>query len=507
MKKLLLFATAAMLAAPCVTLSVSADEQTKPEVMLTGVPWSVMGTSPNGRWICGTRQESMVYRYDTWNKKLEYMWAEGNAKSVAHDVADDGTVIGLNDDEKLALWKPGTSEWTVIETTNGHVGNGTAFECSADSKMLIGYINKEKTSDKPYNIQPTLWKMTADGKYEETYLPVPEHDFLGGVPQFVSPRYLSTDGRRAVGPLVNERGNYPMPVIYTLGDDGQWTCSDELKNIRFTDKFVEIYKEEPDMDDYVTVGPGSPDYMDQVNKYIEVSEAWSRRLESEGLTGHQFTTTPMMSDNGKWLAGDCTAPNDFSGPAVYDIDAHKYTELTDLVDHYTYGVTNDGDLITGTDDQEMVYLVMHDHYDQPVSLTALLADYGIDLMSYLPANTTYIDNAAISGDGQTITARYITSKNDAGEYTQEMFCIALKPVVNAVKSVLNTPSDKGVSVRNNVVETVGEAQSVSVYSASGRLVKTALNTRSLSVDDVPQGVYLVKVEQGGKTLTTKFVKR
>lgn len=509
MKKLLLLTTAALLAVPCVEALGADDgkEDVKPEVMLTGIPWSVMGTSPNGRWICGTRQNSVVYRYDTWNKKLEYIWAEGNMESVAHDVADDGTVVGMDDDAKLAIWKPDATTWTLVETTNGHVGNGTAFECSGDMKMLIGYTNKEQTNDKPYNIEPTLWKLTTDGTYEETYLPVPAKDFLGGVPQFVSPRFISTDGKRVVGPVVNERGNYPISLIYTLGDDGKWTYSDELKDIKFTDKFKEIYTAEPNMDDYVTAQPGSPEYMDQVNEYIKVGEEWQKKLESEGMTGHDFSATPMMSDNGKWLVGDCTAPDDFYGPAIYDIDAHKYTELTALKGHVPYGVTNEGDIVTATEDQLMAYLVVHGHYDQPVSLVALLEEYGMNLMDYLPQETAYIDNPAISGDGKTITARYITGKDAEGNVKQEMFCIALEPVANAVRSVLNTPDDEGIAVKGDVVETAAKAATITVYGLSGRVVKEATATRSMSIGDVPAGVYVVKAKVDGRTLTTKIIKR
>lgn len=506
MKKLFILIVVSLFA---FTSAVYADgeETQKPVIMLTGTPWSVMGTSANGRFICGTRQESMAYRFDTWTRKYDYTWAEGNLSIVAQDVMDDGTVVGTDNDGLLCLWPVDTTAWIPVETTDGKKGEGMAFCCSGDGKYLVGTVELDSTSDKPYNIAPVLWVKQSGGLYEKQYLPVPEKDFLGGVPQWVSPRMVSQDGTRIVGPIVNQTGFCIIPALYYKNADGTWTYDDCLKNIKYGPKFKEILALQPDIDDYVKVKAGESGYIDQVNEYLAAVQEWENKMNAEGYTGHEFTVVPLMSDNGKYLVGEATY-NGWYGPAVYDIDNKTYTELTGLTDnHVPGGITNDGDIITYTEDGLMVYLVMHDDYTKPISLVDLLKEYGVDLYSVVPSNAAFIDNSFISGDGQTITARYQTLDTDGNLDVQEMFCVCLKPVVTAIKNVLDTPTSDGIKVIGDKITVDKKAKDISVYSASGRKVKSASATSSLDISSVNSGVYLVVATVNGKKLTTKFVKR
>ncbi|HPR30663.1 MAG TPA: T9SS type A sorting domain-containing protein [Prolixibacteraceae bacterium] len=60
--------------------------------------------------------------------------------------------------------------------------------------------------------------------------------------------------------------------------------------------------------------------------------------------------------------------------------------------------------------------------------------------------------------------------------------------------------------RNNLANLSDEAD-MTVYSLNGRMVKRALDVRSLSLADVPDGVYIIKAQKGNKLTAKKVVKK
>ena len=58
---------------------------------------------------------------------------------------------------------------------------------------------------------------------------------------------------------------------------------------------------------------------------------------------------------------------------------------------------------------------------------------------------------------------------------------------------------------NNIIS-VSEEADVFVYEMSGKLVKKACNVRTLSLSDVPDGIWIVKAKNDRKSASIKIVK-
>ena len=186
--------------------------QDKPEVMFTGTPWMVQGISKNDRWICGGRQYAEGYRYNTDTKQLEIIepdpdLPDGTTSMEISSVMDDGTVLGSDDYGYAAIFRNAQTGWErlPVPSTDDSDGSASAQCCSSDGKYIVGFMSLNPVGDNPYHIQPILWTLGADGQYTVSNLPEPETDFLGEKFQFTSPREISEDGKRVVGPIVNRK--------------------------------------------------------------------------------------------------------------------------------------------------------------------------------------------------------------------------------------------------------------------------------------------------------------
>lgn len=509
------------------TVSAQDANPVKVKILKTEMPYNVMGISANGKFICGTKQEMLAYRYDLEHDTLEVAWADDdNYSVVAYDVMDDGTVVGSDKYGNFALWQPNSDEWKPVETTNGNVGEGSAFQCSGDGKFLAGFTSGEKSDEQPWTLKPTLWVRQADGKYEEQYLPTPPEDLVGLKPQWCRPNCVSQDGKVISAGLVDNNGTHYVHCLYTQNEDGTWSYDWEtFAKITYTSKFKEIWNSQPDFDAYVTekYNYGNMDYkkyLAQIEEYEAAMEEWNKKLDAEGYTGSDFVAQPTLSDNGKWVLGACVdAAEDgtYDCPAIYDVVNKVYTPVHSLAGHVVGGITNDGDIVTyGEGKQGSVpFITMHDNLNEPIAVDEmLLNEYGVSLHDSLPATTTGCDNPWVSGDGKVITTRahYTeTVANDDGTTTEsaitEIYCIVMKDLASAIRNVLSTPTSEGINVVDGVVTLSSKAKNISVYGVSGRLVASAANASTLDASSIGRGVYLVKANVGGKTLTTKFIKK
>jgi len=524
MKKILLLAAAAVFSAA--TVSAEDTDPVKPEIIKTEMPYNVMGISASGNFICGTRQSMLAYRYDLVKKNLEVSWCDDtNMDIVAYDVMDDGTVVGSDKYGNFAFWLPNSDEWKKVEATNGNVGVGAAFQCSGDGKYLAGFTSGEKSDTQPWTLRPTLWVRQSDGKYEEQYLPTPPEDLAGKTPQWCRPNCVSQDGKVISASLVDYNGTHYVHCLYTQNDDGTWSYDwKTFADITYTSKFKDLWNAKPNDEDYITMKYGSADfdyktYLAQIEAYNAACQEWENKLNAEGYTGSDFVAQPMLSDNGKWVIGACvdaTADATYDCPAVYDVANKVYTPVHSLNGHVVGGITNDGDIVTyGEGKQGSVpFITLHSNLNEPIALDEMLKnDYGVDFHAALPSTTTGCDNPWVSGDGKVITTRahYTETVESDGETTEsavtEIYCVVMKDLVSAIKNVLGTPTSDGIKVADGVVTLNSKAKDIAVYSVSGRLVASSANTSTLDASSIGRGVYLVKANVGGKTLTTKFIKR
>lgn len=59
--------------------------------------------------------------------------------------------------------------------------------------------------------------------YDPVFLPVPEKDFFGLVPQNCTAYWISDDGSTILGQVVANSGEYIYPIVYKEGSNGNWT--------------------------------------------------------------------------------------------------------------------------------------------------------------------------------------------------------------------------------------------------------------------------------------------
>lgn len=492
--------------------------QEKPQVLFTGTPWSVMGVSTNGRWICGTRMYEQVYRFDTETRKLEVIRAlDGDCLSAAFDMMDDGTIVGINDFGEPSLYR--NKDWEPLPRSVQILpGDASlAASCTGDGQFIVGHLSVKSDGSKPYKVIPMMWKLKADGTYEDIVLPEPATDFLGTSPQFVSLRSVSTDGKRITGLIVNRTGFYPMPIVYRQGVDNEWNYEMPFVDIMYDmDKFPTILAESPDLKDYVTVTPTDPEYREQVREFEKAFNQWRYKLYTEGQTGKKFSSVPAMSDNGKFLVGSAgtttysleenvIVEETKAYPAYYNLETREYVELEQVGDVSPAGITNEGDIIA-TDGYD-IFLIMHDHPAEKISMTQWLKDaYDFDLAAVLPSNMDTNSAQAISGDGKLMVGRYVSVTEDGELDNQEVYCILLPKIINGIIEALNTESIPQVYAEGGRLHMDREADNIHIFDMAGNeVLRVDGKTRSVDISALKGGIYVVKAFIDGKEIKSKII--
>lgn len=117
---------------------------------------------------------------------------------------------------------------------------------------------------------------------------------------------------------------------------------------------------------------------------------------------------------------------------------------------------------------------------------------GVDLGAY-NGQEIYVAFRLITRDGYMLTIDNVGFYGDIEKAGQS--------------GVENISDNAAITVDNNWVRCTAEkVESISVYDASGRIVAQNSNSSSLSIDNLSNGVYIVRAIADGKTLQRKFIK-
>lgn len=493
--------------------------QDQPKVVFTGTPWAVQGISTNGEWICGVKQETEAYRFNVKTEKLDVIPATNNWTSLiaALDIMDDGTICGMDDEGNCALWRSAEKGWEKLPTTLHTPGSDKSanalYACTSDGKYLVGMLSIENDGSQPWSIMPTLWTKGDDGTYTEEDLPAPETDFEGRKPQWVSPRQMSNDGSVISGTIQNRGGSNPAAIIWVKGDDGKYAYSTPFYDYAYNiDKYKEIQAQEPDYSDY-TEGTMSERYAAYMKDYID----WYYRLKTEGTTCRAFAPNPIMSDNGKFIAGEAakyeytktdtevkTSTTIF--PGIYETATGTFTTYEDAgIGMGPNGITDNGDMVFSYEDD--IYLLLYGQ-KKPVKLTEYLKEkYGFDLKAMLPGNLyTFGETSDISADGRMIVARY-KQTDQSGEITaQNVYCLLLPEVITGITKLLGADDNAAVYVDGGVLHLPEGATEATVYDISGKRVASA-KSGNVDMASARRGIYLVRYNIDGKTAKAKVLNK
>lgn len=95
---------------------------------------------------------------------------------------------------------------------------------TTDGTKLCGYLSTD--DDNPVSYVPFVADIDEDGNISEPQmLPYPTVDFFGMAPQLVNTIWISDDGKTVSGNVLDARGSYYYPIIFTQNDNGKWSYS------------------------------------------------------------------------------------------------------------------------------------------------------------------------------------------------------------------------------------------------------------------------------------------
>lgn len=417
-------------------------QEKKAEIIIADIPWAVQGTSPNGRYICGTRQYEEAYIFDTKTKELKIVKVNSSKSHMnIMDVTDDGVGVGRNDNGLPGVFEDGV--WSDLPTPGAPHGDASfVYGVNSNGTKLVGQVSVKPGADQPFKVKPVVWTKRADGFYVYDELPVPEKDFVGaGAPQFVSPRQMSEDGKTVAALIIDNKGKYHQQIIYRQQEDGSWKYSMPFVAMFCRmEKYDEIFSKEPKMKEIVTAKPGTKEYFAQVDEFQKALAKWDWRVKQEWLTGYNFTAVPViMSENGKYIAsayakttfsyteGDLSVKKESSSyhPALYDVEKGELIEFPKLTGYAPFGVTNAGDMISTVGNTKF-FVIELKNKDKVNTLEDWLKEhYALNLFDTLPKNTTSMSGPATNGKGNLIAGKYVSAAEDNRLDKQEIFCIRL----------------------------------------------------------------------------------
>lgn len=476
MKKLYLFVFSIML-----SLSAFADDQTgNVTVKNSGIWYSVQGMSPDGRYVCGSSMYNGAYRWDSETGELMWVSATKTTSEMAfRDVSDNGLLVGQDNEQYPAYYENG--EWHQLSTHSG-----VAAGVTGDGSVIVGDEYYPASAGKPYDVRPTVWYRQANGTYKKEALPNPQTDWLGGPTQFNTARAISNDGRFVVGVQIEDRGRYYSCIVWEKDDNGKWTSSMPFADKEFNVKeFIEVQAQEPKLEDYIFVSPGTPGYNMQVQNFQRVHAKWQYDLNTKGRTGYFFAVPPViMSNTGYTLAvprqkktwtyvdGDIAlGESSVVHPVTYDLKTKEFVEHLDAEGTIPYGVSEEGTMLSS--DGYDVFIIPYNSSKRMLLQDWLMENYNFDLWSALPPNTGYVEDQGISADGKKIYIMY-TSVTLEGELdNMEVVCIKLPETTDGIVEVERTPaseSNEWYDLQGKRVSPEANPSSPRIYIKNGKKV-------------------------------------
>ena len=223
MKKNLLFATAAM---TLVSFSASAQGLFLVENAIFDKG------SEDGRYFVSVDQGTMLI-FDAQEETYEYFECGEDGASPYYSIgfgnvfSQDGTMVGNIDFSTPAIYKNGEWKPLPIKEEDGVPGkNNSADGITPDGSRICGGIAPEAMGLYAENVMlaPVIWEKQANGEYGMyKMLPYPTEDFTGRMPQYVTARSISDDGKTVVGQVMDWSGFFPMPIVYHEQANGEWT--------------------------------------------------------------------------------------------------------------------------------------------------------------------------------------------------------------------------------------------------------------------------------------------
>lgn len=184
--------------------------------------------SHDGSKIIGETYDGSTTYYDRLTGEAYYY--ENCNYGRGYVVSDNGWVVGciLIDDqatravimEKGDFWHPEVFDSSI--SSNIH-------SITPDGSRICGVIGNAGNGPTYF---PYYCDIDGEGNIGEIHiLPTPEKDFFEQKPQYCSATWISEDGKTIAGQVIDARGVFVYPIIYTCSDEGVWSYSFPSKSL------------------------------------------------------------------------------------------------------------------------------------------------------------------------------------------------------------------------------------------------------------------------------------
>lgn len=247
-KSLLIFASA------LAVTSLSAQDAVSPAILTNSRSLKV---SANGVYVVSQDQGGMPIIYNTVDKsETEY---PNYYPGIGTCVSNTGILVGQTATNlQGAIMQNGKAS---VPTTLRNYVNSALESITPDGTRSCGYVANPNIGALDI---PIYCDMTPTGGLKKlNWLPYPERDFLGDIPQFITAVCISDDGKTIIGQVMDGTGFFCYPIIYQEDETGKWNYSLPSQD-NFNPDHLPLPKwpEEPD-DLYY---PVITDYMTPENK-------------------------------------------------------------------------------------------------------------------------------------------------------------------------------------------------------------------------------------------------
>lgn len=171
--------------------------------------------SQNGEWLGSRAGDASAYNIKT--KKYYDYW--GSIYGLGNCVANNGMTVGNANDHAVVQYNGQILYPESLNTNQIWFCDINAI--TPEATRLAGLLNNPEGGEMMF--LPFICDISEDGTIgEPIILPHPTVDFFGMTPQRATAVWMSNDGKTVVGDLVDWRGMYTIPIVYTESEKGEW---------------------------------------------------------------------------------------------------------------------------------------------------------------------------------------------------------------------------------------------------------------------------------------------
>lgn len=187
--------------------------------------------SSDGRYISGETSDGSAFVLDNKTGN-QYYYQNGHA-GMGNSIALNGWVVGsLEDSYPAVIMTDG--EIKPVETLK-KFSESYIFGITNDASRMCGIVINPKINPEDNILDPGFEKqmyvpyfcnISSEGEIgEPQFLPFPEKDFFGTIPQYCSAVWISENGKTILGQVIESSGWFTYPIIYQQNNDGNWEYS------------------------------------------------------------------------------------------------------------------------------------------------------------------------------------------------------------------------------------------------------------------------------------------